>query len=259
MTTTLPPGETAVGFALFSGDLPTEDTLVSTLSEAFGPDAGVTVERGIVCAQLGALSLYVSPMPGPVPDGEASANCHPLYGQNVDEIAAHRTHLLLAAAVVDGDGLPDDDRNARLAVQGGLGYAAASLLGLPGAVGYYTGGTTFHAGLYRESVLESLNGDEPPSAVLAPVWVRPEADGRYVAYTYGLAALGHPELQTPPLDADPNDLFWTLSMFADYVASGATLHAGQTIGRDENEKWAITAAPWVVDATVPAVTIEMAL
>ncbi|WP_026459765.1 DUF4261 domain-containing protein [Schaalia suimastitidis] len=135
------------------------------------------------------------------------------------------------------------------------GRVLAALAALPECIGVYVGqaGTTLPA-----SFVADMLGAEPHySSVYTPIWVWQSETGAVNAYSYGLRALGHVEIQVRDLKQPLDQAFPYLLDIAEYLIQGATIRAGETLGTTADDKRATRYEPWMADASVTALQIDM--
>lgn len=258
-----------LGVLLFDA-LPTLSDVIAKVTDVPG-EVGVTaapaVDRdGVIevrIAKFGATAVLTL-IGAPVPDDEAVANAHQLYcqGEERDRVAAHTAQILIAVRPeFDGDAVEQGSdlsaRQRQLATARIHGMLTMALSRLPGLVGYYSASAAATFGMtFVQQVMTGQFGSIPwPLWVSA--WMRPGGEG-FSAYTYGLWAMGHPELQVENTTMAPEDLFMYLMDTSAYlVLDEGTFEDGQSTGRGADELFTLHAEPWVVDPAVPAFRIGM--
>lgn len=186
----------------------------------------------------GDLMAFVSLIPAVIPDGEAGiaaeASWH--WPDAVAAVEKHTAHLLVA--VMGGE----DPVANHLA----LNRVVAGCLG-ENAVAVYWGA----AGIVHDpEEFKEMAGDASREELPVPYWVgvtvapSDEKEGAVVAATRGLEALGFPEFEIHASERPPEEVAEFLMMSSAYVLdSGARLSSGDTIGRSQEEKVAVTLAP----------------
>lgn len=204
-----------------------DDSLVFTLNE-----------------RLVAISL----MPFPIPDREAETNAENnwMWPEAVRVAEKHAAHIMVA--VCGGDDDPIE--------RGKLFVKLTDACSRQRCVtGIYASGVVFEPDFYRKAA-DALKNDALP--VHAWVWFGLYAtDGGLRAYTYGLEAFGHREIEVLDAEgADARELWAFISSTASYVLEcGRTLEDGQTIGFSENDKHAVTLSE---GAALPGITLKIA-
>ncbi|WP_041631384.1 DUF4261 domain-containing protein [Corynebacterium terpenotabidum] len=258
-----------LGVMLFD-EPPTVDAVIDTVTSVPG-DLGITAGEvagrdGIVEVTVGktGVTAFLSVIDEPVPGGEAVGNAHQLYcqGEEKDRVAAHQAQLLIAVpaeftedASAQISGL--SAREIQLVANRIHGILTMAMTRLPGVAGYYSGAAAATYGpTFLAQVAEGHFGSTP-----WPLWVsarlHPGEQG-FSAYTTGLWALGHPELQVDNAPMPPEDLFlYLMDTSAHLVLDGGTFADGQTTGRYEGERFTLGAEPWIVDPNVPALRVRM--
>lgn len=207
---------------------------------------------------INGLWISISSMDAPFPDGEAQGVLHPMFGGD-DPEAIEQHHAFLIVAGVPSLSETHSDNQAPLSHMDAVALqaqAVRALLHLPEAVGYYSGdvGTTYG----KEVYLTITDPEEPmPSAFMAPVWVRQREDGTWNAYSIGLPKWGIPDIQVVGSKREPTELFEYLTDIVDYQIRGGRIRAGETLGRDENEKITTSWQPSIVDDEQTALQLDM--
>ena len=207
---------------------------------------------------INGLWVAISSTDAPFPEGEAQGVLHPVFaGDDPEAIAEHRAFLLVAGMPGISKGDSDDEAPlSHLDVVINHVQVVRALLYLEEAVGYYSGdaGTTYG----KEPYLEITEAEDLfAAAFLAPVWVRPRQDGAWDAYSIGLTKWGIPEVQVVGSTREPGDLFSYLMDIVGYLLGGARIRAGETLGRDENEKIMTSWQPSIIDEEQTALQLEM--
>ena len=207
---------------------------------------------------INGLWISMSSTDAPFPDGEAQGVLHPMFGGDDPEaIEQHRAFLIVAGVPFLSE--THSDNQAPLSHMDAVVcqvQAVRALLHLPEAVGYYSGdvGTTYG----KEVYLTITDPEEPmPSAFMAPVWVRRREDGTWNAYSIGLPKWGIPDVQVVASKREPSELFEYLTDIVDYQIRGGRIRAGETLGRDENEKITTSWQPSIVDHEQTALQLDM--
>lgn len=191
------------------------------------------------------MTIALSLMPAPVPNGEAEENAanNYLWKDAVEVTKAHQAHIM--AAVIG---------NAPLIERGKLFVKLlASCCKQPNACGVYTSGTVFEPRFYMEFA-NMMKEDLLP--IYNWIWFGLYRSEKGVnCYTYGMKAFGKDEMEVLDADADPSDVQEFLSSLVSYVLEyDVTLNDGETIGFTENDKHSITRSEGV---SLPEVTLKI--
>ena len=211
-----------------------------------------------VACTINGLWVPISLVDAPFPDGEAQGVLHPMFaGDDPEAIAEHLAFLLVPG--MPGISKGDSDDGAPLshfdAVINHVQVVRA-LLHLEEAVGYYSGDVETTYG--KEPYLSFTEAEDPlTAAFLAPVWIAQREDGAWGTDSIGLTKWGIPEIQVVGSARDPGDLFPYLMDIVGYLLGGARIRAGETLGRDENEKIMTSWHPSIVDEEETALQLEM--
>lgn len=211
-----------------------------------------------VACTINGLWVPISLVDAPFPDGEAQGVLHPMFaGDDPEAIAEHRAFLLVPG--MPGISKGDSDDGVPLshfdAVINHVQVVRA-LLHLEEAVGYYSGDVETTYG--KEPYLSFTEAEDPlAAAFLAPVWIAQREDGAWDTDSIGLTKWGIPEIQVVGSARDPGDLFPYLMDIVGYLLGGARIRAGETLGRDENEKIMTSWQPSIVDEEETALQLEM--
>lgn len=207
---------------------------------------------------INGLWISILLMDGPFPDGAAQGVLHPVFGGDDPEaIEQHRAFLIVAGVPAMSKG--DSGDQALFSHQDAVilqVQAVRSLLHLPEAVGYHSGdvGTTYG----KETYLTITDAENPmPAAFIGPVWLRPGEDDTWNAYSVGLPKWGIPDIQVVGSKREPSELFEYLMDIVDYQIGGGRIRAGETLGRDENEKIMTSWQPSIVEEGQTALQLEM--
>lgn len=252
------PAAMLVDMVLFAQP-PSLEAVTAALEQSFSHPVEAAGE-GTVVIDADGVEVYVALMPGPVPDGEALGNCHPVYWQSGTEpVAEHRSTVVVTGRVDEQHRDEWSPRSGALVLRAGIARATVTLLHLSEAVGVYAGssGTTFPARVYAEMTAGELDEGVMPAMMWAPVWLLDGGDGTWSGYSYGLAPLGHAELQMEGVAMSPNDLFTLLTDLVSYVVDGATLLPGQTISLyEDSPALQIGTGAWAADATQTALLLH---
>lgn len=191
------------------------------------------------------MTIALSLMPAPVPNGEAEENAanNYLWKDAVKVIKAHQAHIM--AAVLG---------NAPLIERGKLFVKLlASCCKQQNACGVYTSGTVFEPRFYMEFA-NMMKEDLLP--IYNWIWFGLYQGEKGVnCYTYGMKVFGKDEMEVLDADADPSDVQEFLSSLVSYVLEyDVTLNDGETIGFTENDKHSITRSEGV---SLPEVTLKI--
>lgn len=191
------------------------------------------------------MTIALSLMPAPVPNGEAEENAanNYLWKDAVKVTKAHQAHIM--AAVLG---------NAPLIERGKLFVKLlASCCKQPNACGVYTSGTVFEPRFYVEFA-NMMKEDLLP--IYNWIWFGLYRSEKGVnCYTYGMKVFGKDEMEVLDADADPSDVQEFLSSLVSYVLEyDVTLNDGETIGFTENDKHSITRSEGV---SLPEVTLKI--
>lgn len=251
-----------IGYVLLSESV-SRDQIINALNDHVSEDdqlewdEDAADEDSLGCS-INGLWISISLTDAPFPDGEAQGVLHPVFGgDDPESIEQHRAFLIVAGVPAlskghSGGEAPFSHKDAViLQVQ-----AVRSLLLLPEAVGYYSGGvgTTYS----KEAYLTITDAENPmPAAFIGPVWVRPGEDDTWNAYSIGLPKWGIPDIQVVGSKREPSELFGYLTDIVDYQIRGGRIRAGETLGRDENEKIMTSWQPSIVDEGQTALQLEM--
>lgn len=194
---------------------------------------------------LDDMTIALSLMPAPVPNGEAEQNAanNYLWKDAVEITKSHQAHIM---AAVLGD--------AELIERGKLFVKLlASCCKQPNACGVYTSGTVFEPRFYMEFA-NMMKEDLLP--IYNWIWFGLYQGEKGVnCYTYGMKVFGKDEMEVLDADADPSDVQEFLSSLVSYVLEyDVTLNDGETIGFTEDDKHSITRSEGV---SLPEVTLKI--
>lgn len=197
---------------------------------------------------LGDRMVAISLMPFPIPGNEAETNAENnwMWPEAVDVAKKHAAHIMVA--VCGGDDDPIERGKLFVKLMDACSRQRC-------VTGIYASGVVFEPDFYRKAA-DSLRNDDLP--VHAWVWFGLYAtDGGLRAYTYGLEAFGHREIEVLNAEgADARELWAFISSMASYVLEcGRTLEDGQTIGFSKNDKHAVTLSE---GAVLPGMTLKIA-
>ncbi|MDO4754053.1 MAG: DUF4261 domain-containing protein [Bacillota bacterium] len=189
------------------------------------------VQDDTVYATVGDLTLVVSMMPLPVPNGEAEyfAGANFMWKDGVEQAKKHRAHILVA---VMGEGGAVERATLFTKV-------AATLLQQKNALAIYTDGAVFEPKMYRDFAEMLKEGQ-----LCIPLWAwfgLYFTDEKVVIYTYGLRKFGKEEMEflidgSHQEDSEfLNAARYYLMDIANYViASDVVFHDGETLGVSED-------------------------
>ncbi|MDR7328766.1 DUF4261 domain-containing protein [Corynebacterium guangdongense] len=257
MTQTPPANDVAMGTILLSSHRDAESLLELVRRFAPGACVGAEGETGSAIIQYsdGGVELFLTPIDASHAGQEVVDYIHPILTEEeeIPHIINHSAQLLVVAARLGG-GNPGRAREERREVRQAHARAIRGLIDMEEAVGYVRPGTTMGLRALRGQLADAT---QPPVYLHAPVWLWAGDDG-LTAYTFGLADLGHPELQVVASAAEPAEIFTLLCDLVAYVAEkGATLSDGDTFGRTGGERIPLTGARWLVDAEQDALRLEI--
>lgn len=191
------------------------------------------------------MTIALSLMPAPVPNGEAEQNAanNYLWKDAVEVTKAHQAHIM--AAVIG---------NAPLIERGKLFVKLlAACCKQPNACGVYTSGTVFEPRFYMEFA-NMMKEDLLP--IYNWIWFGLYQSEKGVnCYTYGMRTFGKDEMEVLDADANPSDVQEFLSSLVSYVLEyDVTLNDGETIGFTEDDKHSITRSEGV---SLPEITLKI--
>ncbi|HET7724408.1 MAG TPA: DUF4261 domain-containing protein [Propionibacteriaceae bacterium] len=235
------PAGSFTSFPLYSAPLDPEAVL-ARLTTAFTEESvgrGLPTKTGepTIVVTLHGVRIVVALADSPVPEQEATRNCHPAYWTDTTAVDTHVAHAVVRADVVDR---PDDsalERTLAAHVTGSL--VAASLVEAPEAVALYTASaaTTLPPEVVSDIIRAAYaDPDDPqlPVDMWLSVWSwGNEVTGTTLA-TFGLPTFGHADLmlEATPLDlADSTNLLLDIARYV--VTTGAHLHPGDELGHAE--------------------------
>lgn len=260
-----------LGVLLYDEPPTVESVIESVTSIPGADDLGITAtpaegKDGVVDVHIGQFGInpVLTVIDEPIPGTEVTDNAHQLYcqGEERDRVDAHRGQVLVAVRPEIEERTADQvrdltGRQQQLVFNRVHGLMVVALTRMPGVAGYYSQAA---AATFGTTFLHQVGAGEfgaTPWPLWISAWLQPGPTG-VAAYTYGLWALGHPELQVKNSTMPPEDLFLYLMDVAAYlVLDGGSFADGQTTGRNERERFSIHADTWVVDGTVPAFRIAM--
>lgn len=242
-----------LGFALLPKARWDKAQLVRDLKELWDitvpePDPDEEERDDSLVFNLDERMVAVSLMPFPIPGNEAETNAENnwMWPEAVDVAKKHAAHIMVAVCGGDDDPIERGKLFVKL-------MDACSRQRY--VTGIYTNGVVFEPDFYRNAA-DALKNDALP--VHAWVWFGLYAtDGGLRAYTYGLEAFGHREIEVLDAEgADARELWAFISSMASYVLEcDQVLEDGQTIGFSENDKHAVTLSE---GAALPGMTLKIA-
>lgn len=200
---------------------------------ADGEQAGENDNKTVAVFDVDGMTVAVSLMEAPVPDGEAEYWANSNFMDKAKAIAAAQAHTAhIMAAVVD------KERPAR--ARGELYVKLVStLLKAPNALGVYTNGTVWLPGYFIQ-VSEDLKEGHLPLLDLVFVGLVQYEKG-ICGWTNGLRAFGKDELEIRDSKQSPRDVHMMLLNTAGYIIDqDVTLRDGETLGYTADQKLRIT-------------------
>lgn len=263
----LPEDPMNLSFVLLKGS-PTEDAIRQliiaagmTLDEDHDDDEETGEDDNTPLtffASRNGWTYMVSLFPSPVPDKEAEGLAHPFFC-DADEIEGYDAHLIVASMFGMSDRPAPTSREEAVEAITEHSTLVAHLLGLPEAVGIYSGrtATTYNAKTFRNAVLEMPF----PPIFISPLWVNNDGEKMYF-YTFGMKDIGYPEVQVIKSlsdTMDPDQLYGYLLDILAYIINGNPIRAGETLGRTAEEKFTTSWQPWIVEKDVTALQIDLNL
>jgi len=237
----LEPAGSYTSFPLFSSPIDA-DAAVQRLTSAFTEEAvgrGLPTKTGepTIVVTMHGVRIVVALAGTPVPEQEATRNCHPAYWSDTAPVDTHVAHAVVSAEVTNR---PDDspiERTLAAHVTGSL--VAASLVEAPEAVALYSAAaaTTLPTEVVSDIIRAAYaDPDDPqlPVDLWLSVWSwGNEVTGTTLA-TFGMPTFGHEDLMieaTPLSLADSTNLLLDIARYV--VTTGAHLHAGDELGHAE--------------------------
>jgi hypothetical protein len=218
----------------------------ATVDPGGDPDAPAVISVGGTM-----VGLTVIPKPIPWSDLEGPCACAWHWPEATDVMRGHRAHVIVA---VLGPGAGGPVERSLLATR-----AAAAVAATHGATGVYWGnGTTVNP---ADRFIEKARGAsvaKPPVLLWVEARYARRGDGSAVAFTTGMAPLGHKEFEVPATRREPG---YVLEMLLDaclYVlANGPILKHGQTFGRTADERLKIRHGPSMHEGRGSVITLGM--
>ena len=238
------PSGTYTSFPLFSAPLDA-DAVLARLRTAFTDEAvgkGLPSSAGepTIVVNLHGVRIVVALVGYPVPDGEATRNCHPAFWDDTAPVDAHVAHAVVSAEVntrdpespIDADS--PIERTLAAHVTGSL--VAASLVEAPEAVALYNAAaaTTLPPDAVYDMVRAAYADPEDPQLPV-DLWLSVWSWGNEVTgttlATFGMPTFGHADLMieaTPLPLAESTNLLLDVARYV--VSTGVRLHAGEELG-----------------------------
>lgn len=238
------PSGSYTSFPLFSAPLDA-DAVLSRLRTAFSDESvgkGLPSSGGepTVVVTLHGVRIVVALVASPVPDGEATRNCHPAYWPDTTAVDTHVAHAVVSAEATGTDPSSPIDPNSALErtlaahVTGSL--VAASLVEAPEAVALYNAAaaTTLPTDVVYDIVRAAYSDPEDPQLPI-DLWLSVWSWGNEVTgttlATFGLPTFGHADLMieaTPLSLPDSTNLLLDVARYV--VSTGVQLTAGEELG-----------------------------
>ena len=241
------------GFVLLAEDRWDKEQFKQDLKNIWGIEAckqdegGTDVKNSDSFAfSVDNMDAVVSLMPAPVPDHEAektAANNY-MWPCAMDNVRAHKAHLLVA---VLGQDAPLLERG-KLFVK-----VMSACCRQQGVLGVYTRGAVFQPEFYQGFSEMMLDGKLP---VFNWIWFGMHQNERGVsAYTYGMDVFGKDEMEVLDSCVQPGVLRDFLSSIAAYVLEeDVVLEDGETIGFSKEQHLSITRSEGVF---LPGMTLKI--
>jgi hypothetical protein len=232
------PAGSFTSFPLYAAPVDA-DSVLDRLTTAFTDQAvgrGLPTKTGepTILVTLHGVRIVVALTDVPVPEQEATRNCHPAYWSDTSPVDEHVAHAVVRAEVVDR---PEDsalERTLAAHVTGSL--VAASLVEAPEAVALYsaTAATTLPKDVVNDIVRVAYADPEDPQLPV-DLWLSVWSWGNEVTgttlATYGLPTFGHADLvleATPLEPAESTNLLLDIARYV--VTTGAQLQPGDELG-----------------------------
>lgn len=239
-----------VGFVLLSELEWDKAQLVRDLKEKWDitgeEDKNETLHDDTLVFFVGDMTVAVSLMPGPVPNGEAEENAknNYMWPEAVKVAKVHKAHIMVAVLGKKEDLLERGKLFTKV---------VATCCNQKYTSGIYTSGVVFEPQFYEEYADEMKNGELPvDNWIWFGIYRRP---GGVCGYTYGLGNFGKDEMEVLDTDADLGDLRAFMASLAYYVLeSNVELQNGETIGFSEDDKHSITRSEGVA---LPGITLKI--
>jgi hypothetical protein len=231
--------------------LPNAEAIRRAYADMAHDGAKLVPEEGsddVITFSLGEASLFVTLIPVAVPNREADAVASFSVARRLGaSTESHQAHLLVALGV---DGRPVDRLTMLLRCAAAVASAAAKH-----ALGVYLGqaGVTHPPAFFIEQA-----GSPLPMELLCGVSIASRDDSAQLL-SRGMQQFGLPDLLLttcrPTVDAGVAEFFFTL--LALLVRRGRALPAGDTVGRDANERLHVRYAPSPVDPRTPVWRVDL--
>lgn len=238
------PSGSYTSFPLFSAPISADDVLVrlrkAFTDEAVGKGLPSSAGEPTIVVTMHGVRIVVALVPSPVPDGEATRNCHPAFWTDTAPIDTHAAHAVVSAEVTgrDPESPVDADspieRTLAAHVTGSL--VAASLVEAPEAVGLYSAAaaTTLPPDAVYDVVRAAYADPEDPQLPV-DLWLSVWSWGNEVTgttlATFGMPTFGHVDLMieaTPLPLADSTNLLLDVARYV--ISTGVRLHPGEELG-----------------------------
>ena len=243
------PAGSYASFPLFAAPIDA-DAALERLKTAFTEE---TVGRGLptktgeptIVITMHGVRILVALAGTPVPDQEATRNCHPAYWSSTAPIDDHVAHAVVSAEVVDR---PDDSPiELTLAAHVTGSLVAASLVEAPDAVALYSAAaaTTLPTEVVTDIIRTAYSDPEDPQLPV-DLWLSVWSWGNEVTgttlATFGMPTFGHADLMIEatqlPLDESTNLL---LDIARYIVTTGAKLQPGDELGHSDRRVQLVSA------------------
>lgn len=243
------PAGSYVSFPLFAAPLDAEaayDRLVARFTvDAVGRGMPTKTGEPTFNVTLHGVRIVVALAEKPVPENEASRNCHPAYWSDTSTIDSHQAHAVVSAQVIDR---PEDSPiEATLAAHVTGSLVAANLVEAPEAVALYSASaaTTLPSEVVSEIVRTAYSDPEDPQLPV-DLWLSVWSWGNEVTgttlATFGMPTFGHADLM---LEATPIPLAESTNLLLDIarytVTTGTRLQPGDELGHAERRLKLVTA------------------
>ncbi len=226
-----------VGFVLLSKPEWDKEKFITDFSEeweiSIPKETEESEDENIIVAQIDDMTLAITFIPAPVPDGEAEhyAAANYMWQDAVEVTKSHTAQILVA--VLGENTLIE---RAKLMTK-----AISTLLSQQNAVAVYTDGAVHEKSLYQ-NFAEMMKDDYLP--IFNWVWFGLYHDEDKIGiYTYGMEKFGKNELEiyVNDMEVDLNEVRDFTSSIVDYLLENdITLNDGETIGFSVDEKLEIT-------------------
>ncbi|MCL2569518.1 MAG: DUF4261 domain-containing protein [Oscillospiraceae bacterium] len=245
-------GAVMPSFVLLSDIAFDPDLFAKTLKEDWGIElpAGDAQNKDddaqpMIVTELDGMTVAISLMPGPVPNGEAVevAKNNFRWPDAIKVAESHKAHVLIIVMPL---------KNQPLAEVAALHTKlCATCLKQPGAIAINAAGTVFDPAFYIGSAKFAIENNVFPIMNHIFFGIYSNDDGKTISgYTYGLETLGKQDLEIldSPRTAD-EVLGFLIDISAYIMGSDVTLKHGETLGATEAQKLAITESDGVALAS----------